>query len=100
LPNDNFNFAEIEFNKMLATHDYVMTDPLVKLAKSAFKTTKSGRVNVQKVNELRKAGFAHPEWKRIKELLTSCYDYHNRKMSLTVYKRESLKHEWLLITEN
>jgi hypothetical protein len=103
LPNDNFTEAEKLFNQMIDKYQDKESKVFVglrKMAKSAFTLTRGGRVKLSAINVLRNNdGFAElPEWELVKDKLSNCTDTHKLKMSLSVSSRETLSHNWQVLS--
>ena len=76
-------------------------DPFFKtLALSAFETSSTGQMRLDKVLELRNLQCDYPEWKSIKSALDVAIEFVFKKRYVCFYERESVDESWRQIPLN
>jgi len=70
------------------------------LALSAFETSSTGQMRLDKVMELKNLRCDYPEWLEIKAALDQAIEYVFKKRYVVFYERESVKDSWVQIPLN
>jgi hypothetical protein len=70
------------------------------LALSAFETSSTGQMRLDKVMELKNLRCDYPEWLEIKAALDQAIEYVFKKRYVVFYERESVKKSWVQIPLN
>jgi transcriptional regulator of acetoin/glycerol metabolism len=70
------------------------------LALSAFETSSTGQMRLDKVMELKNLRCDYPEWLEIKAALDKAIEYVFKKRYVVFYERESIKDSWVQIPLN